>query len=128
MRWVLNAPPQSLYPREKDPEPFLQEAGWAPLVKKDGGEHELDSIRNNKSLSRCDVVFSFVTSLMSHLCTARTTHNTPEYKCINSHAQHTTELQTNVFLTTTHQSLATNRERSAFPSAKKNIQGQLQAP
>ena len=101
--------------------------GWVGPTREGQGKHELDSMKNNKSLSRCDVVFMFVTTLMSHLCTAITTHNTPENKCINLHAQHTTELQTNVFLTTTHRSLATNRGRSAFPSAKK-IQGQLQTP
>jgi len=30
MRCVVNATPQPLYPRERDPVPILQEAGWAP--------------------------------------------------------------------------------------------------
>ena len=28
--WVVSATPRSLYPREKDPVPTVQEAGWAP--------------------------------------------------------------------------------------------------
>ena len=30
MRWVVNSTPRSLYPRERDPVPIVQEAGWAP--------------------------------------------------------------------------------------------------
>jgi hypothetical protein len=30
MGWVVNATPLSLYPRERDPVPIVQEAGWAP--------------------------------------------------------------------------------------------------
>jgi len=30
MRWVVNATPRPLYPRESDPVPFVQEAGWGP--------------------------------------------------------------------------------------------------
>ena len=30
MGWVVNATPRSLYPRERDPVPIVQEAGWAP--------------------------------------------------------------------------------------------------
>ena len=29
MGWVVMATPRPLYPREKDPVPLLQEAGWA---------------------------------------------------------------------------------------------------
>ena len=29
-RWVVNATPRPPYPRERDPVPFLEEAGWAP--------------------------------------------------------------------------------------------------
>ena len=28
--WVVNATPRSLYPRERDPVPAVQEAGWVP--------------------------------------------------------------------------------------------------
>jgi hypothetical protein len=28
--WVVNATPQPLYPRERDPVPIVQEGGWAP--------------------------------------------------------------------------------------------------
>jgi hypothetical protein len=30
MRWEFNATPRPLYPRERDPVPNVQEAGWAP--------------------------------------------------------------------------------------------------
>jgi len=30
MGWVVNVTPLPLYPRERDPVPILQEAGWAP--------------------------------------------------------------------------------------------------
>ena len=30
MIWVINATPRPLYPRERDPVPIVQEAGWAP--------------------------------------------------------------------------------------------------
>ena len=30
MGWVVNATPQPLYPRERDPVPIVQEAGWVP--------------------------------------------------------------------------------------------------
>ena len=30
MEWVVNATPQPHYPRERDPIPIVQEAGWAP--------------------------------------------------------------------------------------------------
>ena len=29
-RWKINATPRPLYPRERDPVPITQEAGWAP--------------------------------------------------------------------------------------------------
>ena len=29
MGWVVNATPRLLYPRERDPVPIVQEAGWA---------------------------------------------------------------------------------------------------
>jgi hypothetical protein len=30
MGWMVNATPRPLYPRERDPVPIVQEAGWAP--------------------------------------------------------------------------------------------------
>ena len=30
MGWVVNATPRPFYPRERDPVPIVQEAGWAP--------------------------------------------------------------------------------------------------
>jgi len=30
MGWVVNATPRPLYPRERDPVPIVQDAGWAP--------------------------------------------------------------------------------------------------
>jgi len=30
MGWVVNATTRPLYPRERDPVPIVQEAGWAP--------------------------------------------------------------------------------------------------
>jgi hypothetical protein len=30
MGWVVNATPWRLHPREKNPVPIVQEAGWAP--------------------------------------------------------------------------------------------------
>ena len=29
--WVVDATPWQLYPRERDPVPIVQEAGWAPV-------------------------------------------------------------------------------------------------
>jgi len=53
--------------------------------------------------------------------------NTTESNRIMSHAQNTTEVQPNVFLTWTHRLLGTDKERLAFPST--NIfQGQLVTP
>jgi hypothetical protein len=30
MGWLVNATPRPLYPRERDPVPIVQEAGWVP--------------------------------------------------------------------------------------------------
>ena len=30
MGWMVSATPRPLYPRERDPVPIVQEAGWAP--------------------------------------------------------------------------------------------------
>ena len=39
MGWVDNVTPQPLYPRERDPVPILQEAGWAPEPVWTGAEN-----------------------------------------------------------------------------------------
>jgi hypothetical protein len=44
--------------------------------------------------------------------------------CFNSQAQDTTALQSNIFVTEIYQLLVTNKEMSAFPTAK-HCQGQL---
>jgi len=31
VEWVVNATPRSFYPRERDPVPTVQEAGWAQV-------------------------------------------------------------------------------------------------
>jgi hypothetical protein len=64
------------------------------------------------------VRFFVYTSLKSNFCITLTTQNTTENYCIISQAQNTTALQPNVFLTTVHGLLVTNKEGSAFPSAK----------
>jgi hypothetical protein len=66
----------------------------------------------------------FIRSWTSNLPTAITTYNITENNCTTSHAQTTTALHTNVFLTRIHRLLVTNREVSAFPSAN-DCQGQL---
>jgi hypothetical protein len=34
MEWVVKATPQSLYPRERDAVPTVQEVGWTPTLVK----------------------------------------------------------------------------------------------
>jgi hypothetical protein len=70
---------------------------------------------------------SFVTSLKSNLCTALTTQKTAENICITSHAQNTTALLLNVFLTGIHRLLVTNKGGLAFHSENR-FQGQMQSP
>jgi hypothetical protein len=38
-RWVFNAKPRPLYPREKDLLPIVEEAGWAPVPVRTGAEN-----------------------------------------------------------------------------------------
>jgi hypothetical protein len=38
MGWVLNATPRPLYPRERDPVPTVQEAGWTSVPVWTGAE------------------------------------------------------------------------------------------
>jgi len=42
--WVVNATPRPLYPRERDPAPIVQEAGWDPGPARTGAEY-LDPTR-----------------------------------------------------------------------------------
>jgi hypothetical protein len=42
--WVVNTTPRPLYPRERDPVPIVQEAGWNPGPIRTGAEH-LDPTR-----------------------------------------------------------------------------------
>jgi hypothetical protein len=100
-----------------------------------GGGGEYRSCQKHDSMSLHDLVrcrylldVSFITSLKSNLCTALTTRNTTENITVFiSHAQNTTALQPNLFLTGIHQLLVTNKGPSPFLSAK-NCQGQLQTP
>jgi hypothetical protein len=39
MGWVVNATPRPLYPRERDPVPFVQEMGWGPGPAWSGAEN-----------------------------------------------------------------------------------------
>jgi hypothetical protein len=39
MEVVVNATPQAIYARERDPVPIVQEAGWAPGPVWTGGEN-----------------------------------------------------------------------------------------
>jgi hypothetical protein len=75
----------------------------------------------NMSLSHCMTLFPFVRCLVynkpkSNLCIVLTTQNTTENNCIISHAQNTTALQPNVFLSRIHRLLCTSKGRSRFPS------------
>ena len=70
---------------------------------------------------------SFITSPKSNLCAALTTQNTTESNCIISHAQNTTALQLNIFLSGIYRLLIRSKGPSAFPSAN-NCQGQPQTP
>ena len=63
----------------------------------------------------------------ANLCTALTTQNTKKKDGTISHAQNTTALQPNAFLTGIHRILVTKKGRSAFLSAN-NCQSQLQTP
>ena len=69
----------------------------------------------------------FVYNRPKSICTALTTRTTTDNNCIISHAQDTTTLQPNVFLTGIYWALGNNKELSAFPSADHS-QGQLQTP
>jgi hypothetical protein len=71
--------------------------------------------------------FTFVTGLKSNLRTPLTTRNSTEHNCIISHAQNTSSLQANAFLTGLYQLMVTNKARSAFPSTN-HYQGQMQTP
>jgi hypothetical protein len=57
----------------------------------------------------------------------KTAQNTTENNCIITHAQNTTTLKPNLFLTGMNPLLVTSKEESAFPSAKHS-QGQLETP
>jgi hypothetical protein len=55
--WVVNAMPQSLYPRERDLVPIVQKAGWVPGLVLMGAEdlaptgiRSLDHSAHHKSL------------------------------------------------------------------------------
>jgi hypothetical protein len=91
----------------------------------DGGKH-IDSFKKHESLSLHDIIFSFITSLMSNLYTAVTRRNTTENNCIFSHAENRTALQPNV-LTGIHRLLVTNKGWSPSTSVNKS-QVQLQTP
>jgi hypothetical protein len=64
---------------------------------------------------------SFITNLKWNLCTALTTQNITEQKCI--HAEKESAVQSNVFLTGIHGLLVKRKERSALHNAN-NCQGQ----
>jgi hypothetical protein len=67
------------------------------------------------------------TGLESNLRTAVTTQNTTECNFISSHAQNTTERQTNIFLSWVNRLLFQNMGGAVFPSPN-NCQGQLKTP
>jgi hypothetical protein len=87
-----------------------------------GGEKIYRSCQKYDSLSLHDLLstghhllgVSFTTSLKRNLCTALSKQNTTENNCIISHAQNTTALQPNVFLTGIHLLLVTSKGRSVF--------------
>jgi hypothetical protein len=100
----------------------------------DGRGKTYRSCQKHNSLSLHDLLSTghhslripFTTNVQPNLCPALTTQNTTEHNCIILHAQNTTALQLDLFLTGIHQSLVTNKEVSAFPSAN-HCQGQLQS-
>jgi hypothetical protein len=63
------------------------------------------------------LLFSFITSLKSNLCTLQTTQNTTGHNCIILHAQNTTALQPHIFFSRMYWLLVTHDTRSSFPSA-----------
>jgi len=69
---------------------------------------------------------SFITILMSNLCTTLTTQNTTKKIWIISHTQNTTKFQPILFLIGIPHFLVTKKRRSALSST--NYQGQLQIP
>jgi hypothetical protein len=98
-----------------------------------GGGGHIDHVKNI-SPYHCVTFFPLVaicwpviTRLMSNLCTSLTTQNTTENNCIISHAQNTTALQSNLFLTGIHRLLVRNKGWSGF-LIENNCQGQLQTP
>jgi hypothetical protein len=100
-----------------------------------GGKHtyrycqkqESLSLRDFRSTGRHLSGVSFITSLKSDICTGLTTQNTTENKCIISHAQTTTAIQSHVFFNVIHRLLATGKGGSDFLRAN-HCQGQLQTP
>jgi hypothetical protein len=70
-------------------------------------------------------LFSYITSLNSNSRKAVTIQSTKVNNCIISHAQNTTALQPNVFLTGIHRLLVTKKGQSSLPGAN-HCSGQLQ--
>jgi hypothetical protein len=77
-------------------------------------EHESLSLYDLLSTGRYLLDVSFITILMSNLCTALTTYNSTKNNFIISHAQNTTALETNVFLTGIH--LSQTRDSRLSPA------------
>jgi hypothetical protein len=82
-----------------------------------------DHLSNGRHLLRV----AFLTSLKPDLCIAVTTHDTTVNSSIILHAQNTTALQLNVFLTGEHRLLVTSQGWLAFSSAN-HCQGQMHTP
>jgi hypothetical protein len=90
-------------------------------------KHESVSLQDFLSTGRHLLhVFIYKTSTVKFMHSSNHT-NTTAHSCIISHAQNTTAIQPNVFLTGIHRLLVTRKGRSSFPSAN-NCQGQMQTP
>jgi hypothetical protein len=87
-------------------------------------KHESLSLHDLLCIGRHFLGDSFITSMKSNSCRALTTQ---KITLIISHAQNTTAVQPNVFLTGKHWSRVTGKGGSAFHSANA-CQGQLQTP
>ena len=97
--------------------------GWRKYMYRISQKHVSVSL-HDLSPGRHLLGDSFRTSLKSNLCTAATTQNTTEQKCIVRQTNKVTALQPHVFLTELSRLLVTNKGGSPFPSAK-TFQGQL---
>ena len=103
MGWVVNATPRPLYPRERDPVPIVQEAGWAPGQVWKGAENlACSGIRSPDRPARSGSLYR-----LSYLDPPNSIEHSRNIN-INLHAQDTTAFNPNVVLIVIYRLLIIN--------------------